>query len=638
MTPQFAAGMEAAKYTAMAGAVDDVTQQLVMYQEEQTRKNRKLNQLAEQADTATLGTNLDILKTRAESEKWSQEEWNEAANAEIDAYLGKVDGSITERQRDLYRKVYETQATRYRGLAFAAGEKIHLDRTKETWLAAYDRLGATKDYHGQMMMLETAGAEDGVQLFDAATLQQMERKVLGEVESDALMNGYKDAVKANRADEYLMDLSKTEMSDETRAAFEGKRKDYDILTREVRLEQDMERAENIARFTQSISPETTDEEIYSKARSLKIKDYGTINMWLNERDRQIKANNILVGDYVDPHDMETRKSFNLLIQGDTPEERVQNAQQLAMVKNIVPEYLDGYYNSRAYSDPADFMTAGENWIQLQEQTPGLPNGVKEEARLRLNLYKTYRVGFGSEKAAQMVISHFDGMDNDRREANRKKFDTVGYGNQDDQSPRDFVVERVKDQLKKMAEQGLAAERLGRDEVPRFPAEMMRFIETAGESLWANAENEEAVADTIIQGIAASGWKVTDINKGVETGDLEFGAQWMRNPPPRPKIAREQLMDSIGDEQYLINKQWQTIDPERVEFWRQVTDPQTGKPSWILRVDGSLIFNRNLQKQAFMYDDEPADQNLVDQRTREMLDRLEKERTESLTERQIPVMP
>lgn len=601
---------EAAGAKGRAGAtIASATSNVLFELEEQKRQEQnKVDKLQAGTDAANVNSDLNQIKAQAKAERWTDEQYMEAVEARLEQYQ-TAPSNISDRNRGMYSKIYAQEATRLRGEAAAHSYNVKIDRTKEEWLSAFDKLGAADDYQGQLSMLEIAAEEGGIQLFAPDELQQMERLVVGEVEADALMEGYRSARKTGDEDKYLQEISETDMPDETRAAFDRKKKDFDEFSKQYQVEQDKARAREVSRYTQTITAATTDDEIFAKAEALDITSYGTINMWFARREAMANQEAVLSSDYLDPHDMKMRKAMNGLIQNDDPEGRVISALELAQARSIVPEYLDGYFNSRAYGSPSDLVQAGESWISLHENTPGLPNGVDAGAALRLNLYRQYRVGFDSAKAAELVTSHFDGMDSSRTEANRKAYDQMGYGNQEDVTPREYVIERVKDQLSEMAQQQMAAERFFSDEVPRFPAEMMRFVETAGEHLFAQTENEEATADTLIQGLMKSGWRVTDINRGVQTGELEFGAQWMKNPPSKgTERTRQELAQDLAGQKFLVNKEWVEVDPERVEFWRQATNPETGEPNWILRMDGALIYSRNGTKQAFEYAQPTGDED------------------------------
>jgi len=335
-------------------------------------------------------------------------------------------------------------------------------------------------------------------------------------------------------------------------------------------------------------------------------DYGLLNTWFTRRQSLMDEKKVINGGMLDPHSTKDRKALDgaVLESGQTVEERFDTALSLAVSLDIAPKWLDTYFNSNAYHEGKDFMEAAENYIRYKDMARSVPLGIDSEVVARFELYRTLKIGMDAVKATGMVKGHYDSLNDARIQANETAYYDQSKGPVTDESPDDTVFDRTQELLKEQASEMLAMKGAwwGVD-VPDFTPEMEAFIATAGLHVYGETRNVEATANSIRSMIFNSGWRVTEINEGIDSGEIELDLMWMKKPPTRGvDYTRAQLASQLKGETFLVNKVFDTVTADQVEFWQHTINPENGKDNWILRVDGALIYNTDGGKVAFEYDE------------------------------------
>jgi hypothetical protein len=609
LTAGEAAEAKAAPFEAASKTAISITSDMNAKAERVRTLQNQTDRIAASTDAAVVATRLQAIRKQADLEKWTQDEFNSATERELGTYKQSIN-NISEGNRDRYSVFYAGQETRLRAQSQIEGVEIHTQRTKENWAVAFDALGATKDYEGQLKMLEIAGAEEGdIRLFEEVELNQMERMVEGQIHSDVLMDGYKVAAEAGIADEFLTSLEGQDLTDETIAAFGEKQSEYDALTKSVQSKLNMERAIEISTFyNEGITANTSNEQLRAKFREVGATNYGMLNEWHNRRDRLRDDVATMNSEFLDPYDTKQRRSMNTSITGNTVQERFNSALGLTTTYRAAPEWLDGYFNSSSLN-PDTFAQAAENWIAYHNNADSIPLGVPEEVVDKYDLYRQYRKSTtDSIEASSAVLAHYDGQTSDEVDLYRAAWDDKNKG-AGGEAPSWHINKRVHDLLEEANSPKLAREGLiyGYNAIDEYPLELQSIINTVSRSTYGlNGGNEEATAQTIVKHLTNGGWSVTDVNKGVTSGEVTFEAGWMKQAPTRSTArTRSELATDIAKREadgrgFYVGGQLKSVPADEIEIWKYQAAPD-GSDAWRMRWNGEILYNENYTPALFQYE-------------------------------------
>jgi hypothetical protein len=544
-----------------------------------------------------------LANKQAKVENWTPEQLQARHDEIIRDFMGASEG-FTARNRQEMTEAMSRQASSWLATSDLDATILRSEQASERMDAAIDLAFMNKNWDEYSRLNEVSYEGE---MSSEAEYTQRKRNMDAAIKADELIEQYKVARQEGNEDAFLMSLSEQELTPETVKIFNSEKSQYDSLTKQVETELKTERAIAIANTTQEITASTTDEYLIQRFQQLKLTDYGILSTWYKARERQQKANEVINATELDPFNKADRKALNSFVESAAQDTqgRFDIAMGLAVDSRIAPQWLDTYFNKGALNN---IQESGENWIRYQQASDGVPLGVDADAVERFEYYADLRAGgaMDSQEAAQTVNAYYDGMNNERIRANRDAWSDKRYGD-GNTAPVDMIEERVAELLQESDEPTLAVQNMFLpDKVPEYPAELRRFIDRVSQSSYGNTANVESTANTVFRLLKQSGWQVTTVNDGVDSGEQTIDAQWMAKPPSRSKdVTRLQLATDLAGQTFFVNGQLQEIDADNVEIYTHTIAPD-GTDAWRLRVNGDLVYNANGTPALFQYA-QPSDQ-------------------------------
>jgi hypothetical protein len=374
---------------------------------------------------------------------------------------------------------------------------------------------------------------------------------------------------------------------------------------------------------------------------------------------------VILSQYYNPSAAKDRKAFNSLLPSGpdvTERDLFEASLGVAVVRDIAPQWLDGYFNRGAYNtdSPQEFAQVAEDYHSFVINTDRLPVTITEEARARFEMYHDLRMAKTDPSvAAGLVLNAQKALTEDAYEANVAAFDDPDYGTVEDVPPQETIDKLVKQKIESdtailfgltLTERGVVWDT---DKIPPIPPSMRREMNRIGRNMWAYTENEEVAANAVFGALRASGWAATDANKGVPGPDgTKMGYQYMQNPPEKPfAVTRAEMADDkeIRETKYQIPGEykegtarynWREIDPMEVELGegQTYTNKQNQqKEHYPMLINGEQLLYREEgeTKLAFF---EYGEQPKVNEEDFHAIEEAHKRATEEMQSRSVTIDP
>jgi hypothetical protein len=576
MSPEQAGAAAAAPYEAVASVAGTASDTLMRYEEvkRKTEDADDLSKLTIAKQEAEVQRR--IANKQAAVENWSPEQL-QARHDEIIRNFMATTEDLTPRNRDEFAAQMSRQATSWLGLSDLDATILRSEQSSERLNATMELAKVNEDWQTYNALNDVALES---QLITEAQHEQNRQSAAGIEAGNQLAQQYAEAVKNGTQDDFMADLGKRDLDDETYKAFTAEKTKIDAFSDKAKEQIKMQRATTYSQFLNyGITKNTSKAEVDSFIQRNGISDAGKQNQ-LHARLRAVKEEDAInKTPWANPASKEVREAANEMVdRSGTPEETARSAVGVAIAYNRAPKMLDDYYNYSMSNmeNPNQIMQAGENYYAQEMSSPSLPMTIRDEYRVRLDAYVLARnSGMDASLATGYIQQRFSGTTADTFEQNQKSFSDPDFG-ESGQTPEEIVADLLQERLDTdIAEQmGLAIGDRGpfgvMTDVPKMPPEMRADASRVSRDLWAWSLDPNATALSTFNALRAGGWYATDINEGVQSpGTVGTGEiQYMKNPPTRGKdFTRQQMANDLEGRTFQIMGE---IDPETLTgTWRNV---------------------------------------------------------------------
>ena len=598
-SPEKVAEQTYAPYGAVAQAADSITGDLVAYNERKNREQDAIDKSNFAIGTKNTTQALQRLDIEAKQKNYSREEYAAKADEILGAYETTTLPGVSDRNREDYQELHDASLANWRATSILAGDAIYAEQSSEQYIASLNDLEARRDWTGYEAMLEISNQDDTNTLLDTTQQADAERTLREWKEAEALYEKYPEARELGLESEYMSRVNPDDYDPGTMEKFNSLVKEYNGATMLFAEEKSREEGLAYTDFYQGITASTDPATIRQWAIDNKITaNTGKVNALYNRLESLQRTKDTIMSISPDPTDAATRKEFGTLVTGNTPQEKFESALRVTLKHNVSPIQLDSYFNAGGYSlDPASFGAVAENYYTYEKETGSLYTNIHNEPQARLDQYVKLRNSFYDEgQATSAVLAYADQLDKERIQANEMAYTIDSAGIKSNETPQDTISDLSETMLEEAVKSNMSIMEgtfWDTAEVPDMPPQMLREGDRAAKTAWGLTENEEISAKMKVQSWFKSGWRATDINKGVKgVAKREYDTQFLKNPPNRgTTITREMLGQSLEGKLFLVHGEsgWRTVSEDEVEFFQSVTNPQEGgRTEWILRVKGGLL--------------------------------------------------
>jgi hypothetical protein len=590
-SPEEAAQYEGGKYNALAKAASgisrDVQEEIQRHQQEQKANDRVIAA----ADVSETAAELKGLRIKADVERWSEDRYLEEVEVLLEAFPERLQ-NISELSRKQMSIAYQGRVREWRAESQVEALKVRTDRTVERFDSSWNKLEEMRDYHGQLMMLEVIKSGEGPKILSDAQIEQKTREVEGKITAQSLLGEYADQKKKGTEQKWLETLV-DKHTPETMEAFHVLRKQHDAITKQQEIEQKQEKALATFEVWDNITATTTTEELIEHFNRLELDSDATLKEWVRKRDALKDADDIMKSDYVDPYDTKSRKALDSIVRNmaDDGEGRVIAAMEIAQTKRIAPKYLDLYFSQAAHT-PSMFIDGALNYLKYKQIVGDVPLGIHGDVLTKYEKFiSTYDMGGDALQAAQATLAYYEGIDKDEVQFREKSYDDPTFGSEG-KSPEELVLSELNSKL--LEKPGFYRDSTWwkPNDVPEFPPEMQHYIQQQGKTIYGVGGNVEETAQLLFESILNSGWHVSDVNKGVKSGEQTLTTKWMKGDLLPRERTRQELASWAKDNEFAVSKAGGmniVPDPERLELY-QYRERIDGKMGYTVRQDGFLLLD------------------------------------------------
>jgi hypothetical protein len=553
------------------------------------------------------------LRKQADLEKWSDEQFITAVSEEIKGFVAGVD-QVSDRNRERSAFLRGTEAKQLLFESEIEAMDIRTDRTKEAWLATYDKLEYEDDYAGQLMMIEVAQSGDGIQLFEDAEFQQMKRIVEGKVMADDLMVGYRAAKVEGKVDEHLLMMEQMDLDDETWSAFNEKRSSYDDATALVQKQIDTAQQLHYEKFLHSVDA-NTDIDSYINTHDL---NSGQISKLYTAKNRSSDSAEFMANPFRDNKSAEVRKAANSAINTDQPVEDVMRDSVLFSAQyGTSPELYSNILNNYgSMDDAATLRQAGDSYIAYNE-TADAPLPLWDRTRAKLEYYSNrVESKVDPQVAAEATNRIFADRNDQKIQASRNSWENPLYGSENNKSPAEIIGEKqvkiLSDPDNPIGQLFIADYGEGwfnvmdkYEDIQVSPLMEQELRENA-HTFWLATDSEDVAINGSLRSARAKGYAGTDINYDVRrTAGLSEGKSLQIQLNPITKVGdtiipRQVVRQAIGKDITDV-KMVPVFMPEGTEPKTYSMDeleigdgviaefgPNKGRLQWSLKANGSPL--------------------------------------------------
>lgn len=434
----------------------------------------------------------------------------------------------------------------------------------------------------------------GRNFFDEKEEAQWERLIqVAEDEAKARqLFGVYDEIEDKEA--YLLELAERDLDPEVeRRLMALVDQDLRIRRGEIKKLATMEKAERAIRIIDyrenDITIDTTDAEIFNFSRENDITDHGTIGTFFTQRQQLIDDAAVSESDWLDHTDLKTRESYTRNINALTndKDERVRIGIGLAITEGVASTNLEAYFES------PDGPEQAENYRIFREGAPLVHLPLSDNRRSLYDLYAVNRRGGADPgKAYSLASEVIASATPEIREVREKEYYAASgfFG--------DAINDRLREQFTKALKdvEGMyIPSRFFANDAPVMPPEMAMYAETIARSTYQITGSEPAALKAMVDAVPNVGWRATEINRGVTSGEEEMDWQYKQYPPPRGREwTRKVLANDLKTKQFWHGGELKTFDSSQIEIYEYEPDPETGEQHWTMRVDGVILLGEDRQ--------------------------------------------
>jgi hypothetical protein len=634
-TPEQAGAEAYAPYGAVADIAGAASGQLFRIAEEKVKEQEANDKILAASDVANVRTDLQLIRKQADQEKWSDEQFNAAVDEKIKGFVSGVD-KISPRNREKTAFIYGNEAKNLLAESQLEAMDLRTDRTRETWAATYDRLGAANDYAAQLSMLEVAATGEGISLFTDEALQKMKRSVEGDIMAESLMPGYMDAVAAGTADEFMATLDDKDLTDEAWVAFSEEKKKYDATIAEVENDIRVVRQMDYNAFKKTVGSDTKQESVDAYINNNKWLTGGQINS-LNaamETAKDDKAE--FTGMFANATSKKRRDRLSRTLDMSKPTEEVLDdaialTGEVKTSPSILTNMADNYSDSTAQGS---LTTIGNALLEYygDPATSGVPLPMRDKTRAKTELYRFMVKSKVADVDAEATVNElFANQSEDKIKARKAAWDSTIYGEDSDETTEEYVIgqmiERLEDRDSDIGKTFVAdigwgwfkwgeiKYKEGDSRKLKLSPQMQYELRRNAKNMWLATESTEVAVSGPLNAIRARGAAATDINYYVavtaqqkekqedDPGEMGNGFMIQLNPITKSGnngeiLSSDKVRGAIAKDikgltfkaQFGGEKEYSIDEIEVGDGYIATYGPNKGKMQWPLKTMGGTLYH------------------------------------------------
>jgi hypothetical protein len=459
-------------------------------------------------------------------------------------------------------------------------------------------------------------------LIDEAASIKLKALNEGQIAAEGWMGKYQDSVAAGKEDDLMLKMSKADLTDETWAAFNKDKAQYDAATDAISNDIRVARQLGYNDYVDTIDASTSKGSVDAYINDNKWLSGGQINT-LRGAIRSAKDDEeFMMGMFVDTTSSKRRKILNkALDETQEPEQLLTDAIALTAQVGTSPEYLTNMANNYADSTTqGSLITIGDALLDYYSNpdTAGVPLPMTDSTRAKTQLYMSMVSGKVPKTDAEATVNElFKNQTEDKVQARKAAWVSERFSEKG--TPEEYVTKQMTKRLKDrddpvgqlfVADTGAGFFNLeDKYEDIKLSSLMEYELGQNARNMYLATQSLEVAINAPLNAMRARGAAATDINfdVAVSTKQLEGndgnGFEIQLNPITKSLnngeiLPRQQVRDFVAKEisGMVFKAQFMPGDAKEYSIGQiEIGDgqiatygPNKGKMQWPLKTMGGIL--------------------------------------------------